>query len=463
MLKPIARFSWLVASLVIVPACGGSQTGGPAAFGPIAGENTWTWIGGSKAINPQGSYGTQGIADPSNIPGGRQGSVSWRDGRGNLWIFGGYGIDTAGTTGFLNDLWRFDGTLWTWMSGATAVNQLGSYGNKGTPSPANAPGSRQTGASWLDPAGNLWLFGGIGADSIGALGSLSDLWKFDGTNWSWVAGPKLVNAPGTYGSKKAPAPSNFPGARYQSASWSDPAGNFWLFGGNGFDSAGASGLLNDLWKFDGTDWTWISGANVINQHGAYGAKGGPSFLNVPGARLEPASWADAAGNFWLFGGFGFDASAQGNLGDLWRFDGVNWAWVAGPEVINQSGIYGTKGVAAGSNAPGSRSPGASWTDGAGTFWIFGGVGQDSIGVLGLLNDLWKFDGTNWVWVSGSPGANEAGLYGTQGTPSAMNVPGARSVAGAQATPRGEFIIFGGAGYDSGGASGYLNDVWRYQP
>jgi len=32
--------------------------------------------------------------------------------------------------------------------------------------------------------------------------------------------------------------------------WTDASGNFWLFGGNGFDSAGTQGYLNDLWKYE---------------------------------------------------------------------------------------------------------------------------------------------------------------------------------------------------------------------
>jgi RNA-directed DNA polymerase len=37
-----------------------------------------------------------------------------------------------------------------------------------------------------------------------------------------------------------------------------------LFGGQGYDSAGNSGLLNDLWKFSPGSglWTWMSGAEI---------------------------------------------------------------------------------------------------------------------------------------------------------------------------------------------------------
>ena len=52
-------------------------------------------------------YGTQGSPDPGNVPGARQSSVSWIDGSGNLWLFGGFGYDAAGNFSRLNDLWRF--------------------------------------------------------------------------------------------------------------------------------------------------------------------------------------------------------------------------------------------------------------------------------------------------------------------------------------------------------------------
>ncbi|MBI5509588.1 MAG: hypothetical protein HY903_12620 [Deltaproteobacteria bacterium] len=43
---------------------------------------------------------------------------------------------------------------------------------------------------------------------------------------------------------------NTPGARNTGAAWRDPAGNLWLFGGDlGFDSAGNSGELDDLWRY----------------------------------------------------------------------------------------------------------------------------------------------------------------------------------------------------------------------
>jgi len=85
------------------------------------------------------------------------------------------------------------------------------------------------------------------------------------------------------------------------------------------DSTGANGSLNDLWEFDGRNWTWVSGSNVAGQPGIYGTKGTSSPSNFPGGRLGFVSWTDKSGNLWLFGGGGLDATgARGFLNDLWR-------------------------------------------------------------------------------------------------------------------------------------------------
>ncbi len=66
------------------------------------------------------------------------------------------------------------------------------------------------------------------------------------------------------------------------------------------------GWLNDLWKFDGYIWTWISGSNQTYQVGVYGIQGVSSSINIPGARSSLVSWIDSNNNLWLFGGLGYD-------------------------------------------------------------------------------------------------------------------------------------------------------------
>ena len=146
----------------------------------------------------------------------------------------------------------------------------------GTASVGNVPGARYSASSWIDSSGNLWLFGGVGYDSAGATGNLNDLWRYSPSTgqWTWISGGNGINAAGVYGTRSTASASNLPGARYAASSWIDSTGNLWLFGGVGYDSTGAAGNLNDLWRYSPStgQWTWISGGNGINAAGVYGTQ-----------------------------------------------------------------------------------------------------------------------------------------------------------------------------------------------
>lgn len=147
----------------------------------LAEPSTWTWVSGSNSIFDRGgSYGTRGLAAPSNVPGARAGAVSWLGSNGELWLFGGYGYYSFVDTGCLNDLWKFDpATLqWTWVSGSSSGNEPGIYGTIGVAHFANVPGARKGAVSWTSSQGGFWLFGGEGYDSVGQGGDLDDLWRF---------------------------------------------------------------------------------------------------------------------------------------------------------------------------------------------------------------------------------------------------------------------------------------------
>jgi N-acetylneuraminic acid mutarotase len=422
----------------------------------------WMWVSGSNGISQYGVYGTKGVANINNVPGAREDSVTWIDGNGNLWLFGGDGYGTSGNVGWLNDLWKFDGTNWTWVSGSSVVYQYGVYGTKGVPASGNVPGGRSGSVSWLDGYGNQWFFGGAGFAENGSWGYLNDMWTFDGINWTWVSGSNTINQNGTYGTSGVPASNNMPGGRYSSISYIDDYGNLWLFGGYGYAASSSIGLLNDLWKFDGTNWTWVIGPNTINQKGVYGTKEVAASGNMPGARERSISWIDGYGNLWLFGGWGYDANGSLNsLNDLWKFDGFYWTWVGGSDTGNHWGVYGTKGVAASGNVPGARKSSISRVDDNGNLWLFGGDGYDANSNIGRLNDLWKFDGTYWTWVSGSNSVNQRGVYGTKGVAASGNVPGARDFSFSWIDGQGNLWLFGGYGWDANSNIGYLNDLWKF--
>lgn len=425
-------------------------------FDPASGAGgEWTWVSGSAINIPSisqsfpagapGVYGTVGVASPTNVPGGREQCSNWKNASGVLWLFGGIGIDVNGVYGYLNDLWKFDPQTseWTWMGGSNTVfsygGQPGVYGTLGTAAPTNIPGGRYGATTWTDAQGHFWLFGGAGvvidlSNGNKVTSGLNDLWEYTpGANstageWTWVGGSNTVppsnnpfggssGQPGVYGTLGVAAPANIPGGRQSGVSWTDPSGNFWLFGGLGADSTGVSGYLNDLWEYTPGDngvageWTWLSGSNLVDpnggQPGIYGIQGATASTNVPGARFSPVAWVDPAGSFWLFGGQGYDSTdTTGLLNDLWQYTpGLapgtgQWIWMAGSDsvppptpfvsLLGQPGVYGTLGMPTAANTPGGRLGAAAWTDGAGNLYLLGGLGDDSSGAQGNLNDLWRY-------------------------------------------------------------------------
>jgi len=362
--------------------------------------NNWTWVNGDNNINQLGVYGTMGVASASNKPGARAFSTTWKDASGNLWLFGGYGYDASGNLNMLNDLWKYNISTdqWTWVSGSNTVDQTGLYGTLGVASSTNNPGGRHLHTGWVDNSGNFWLIGGYGFGISGGIGSLNDLWKYDpsGNTWTWMGGSTSINAAGAYGTLGVSSSTNAPGARYSMNTWKDNSGNLWMFGGMGYDKFSTQGYLNDVWKYNvGTNqWTWIKGAATYNPPAVYGTYSIPSSTINPGGRHVASSWADISGNLYVWGGYGvttYTPSGQ-NLNDVWKFDvsANNWTWVRGVS-YEIAGNYGTQGVTAVTSNPGSGHHRASWKDGSGNFWLFGGNAYDVNASFTINNDMWKMN------------------------------------------------------------------------
>ena len=507
-----------------------------------------------KADLPSYTFGKP-IARPpfasanADSPGGRDFAMTWTDKSGSRWMFGGNGFEvahqnTSGIPGLLNDMWVWpttpssgdDGGWWLpggWMpadlpividnvSGtATAditpfqfLDQPGIYGTQGTGTMCGVsvggctvPGARWGGVTWTDASGNLWMFGGQGIDGSGDFTLLNDIWEFDLTTgpcsfdlttgtqtftncqWIWKAGSSTGNQSTT---------AAFPGGRWGAANYTDAAGNMWMFGGQGYDSAGKVGLLNDLWKYNiaAATWTLVSGTTTADQNGAYPASagtGGAGF--APGGRQTAVVWTDNSGNVWLFGGWGLDSKGTSGstgpgsvqigsvLNDLWKFTpGTGqWTWVSGSNLANQNGVYGAQGIsnattnAAATNIPGSRWGSMGWTNPDGNLFLFGGFGYGSNATqpTGFLNDVWEYQLSTgeWIWWKGSVDVDQPGTYLTapinffQLSYTNNAVGGRRGAARWAPDPLGFVFMFGGEGYDNtiGGPYGELNDVWRYLP
>ena len=184
----LLRIVILGAAVACLSACGGTLSGNTYTTGTINSNCTvtanfaaaFTWISGPDTGNGRGIYGTQGVAAATNIPGPRDKAAAWTDKSGQQWLFGGEGYDSNGTFGEPNDLWEYSPSSgeWTWMGGSNTVNATGIYGTQGVAAATNMPGARNTPATWMDVSGNVWLFGGLGVDSTGAVSvDMNDLWK----------------------------------------------------------------------------------------------------------------------------------------------------------------------------------------------------------------------------------------------------------------------------------------------
>ncbi|MDI1355870.1 MAG: kelch repeat-containing protein, partial [bacterium] len=360
--------------------------------------------------------------------------------------------------------------VWTWVNGynnATSAGTTGVYGTLGVTSPTNFPGSRNAYSSWQDALGNFWVFGGYTCcNGIG-----NDLWKYNptGNTWTWMKGSNVGNQYATYGLQGTPSASNNPGGRWIASSWIDNAGKFWLFGGEAYAVSFGTGKSNELWRYDPTtsEWTWMNGYSLLNQNGNYGTIGVSSPFNNPGSRRGAMTWKSSSGDLWLFGGYGYGVSGGlGNLNDLWKYNvSTNeWTWISGSGIINQTGTYGSIGVPAVTNSPGSRQEATIWNDNSGNIWMSAGYGYGASATIGLLNDLWRYNISSgqWTWMKGTNSINQLGAYGVQGVSSATNVPGSRQSSFSWVDSNGNLWLLGGYGYAASGTiADQLNDFWKY--
>lgn len=392
--------------------------GGALDSGVTTTRHNDVWI-----YDPTAKSWTIGAADaPASYaaapyrPGARSNGMAWADASGNLWLFGGLGTDSQGNvSSYLNDLWYYNtssgpNVQWTLnsnghLAGNDFSGQPPSSSSNGIFSSTYWPSAREGAATWVDNSGRLWMFGGFYSESSNAY-ILDDLWVYDPAHGEWARmSGNPVNSPGSYGSTGKASSTNSPGARFASATWTDSAGHLWLFGGGGYDGQASDppGALNDLWMLDpsSAQWTFEGGRQSANDPGIPVPPSAPgSATALPSARAGAVAWTDAAGNFWMFGGHG---DITGNPGayiglnnfcsDLWMFSPSNgqWTWVNGPSGYNTTpGSYGTVGISAPGNQPGSRVLASGWTDSSGHLWMFGGSGFGSDGVQNDLNDLWSF-------------------------------------------------------------------------
>lgn len=225
------------------------------------------WVGGSDRFNTGPVHGTRGAAADDFTPGARSRSASWKGADGSFWIFGGVLPGTVpgngsqgGRSRYGNDLWRYKDGTWTWVNGnADGYNAAGIYGTRGAAADANQPGARHAAQAAADADGTAWVHAGQGVDSLGQEALLNDLWRWDGSRWTWISGGmseavggNIPKVEGKYGTRRVHTPGAIPFGRDTAAAWTDAAGDLWVFGG--FEHKSLDRRFGDLWKFCVSCW-----------------------------------------------------------------------------------------------------------------------------------------------------------------------------------------------------------------
>ncbi|HXG57428.1 MAG TPA: kelch repeat-containing protein [Thermoanaerobaculia bacterium] len=182
-------------------------------------------------------------------------------------LFGGYD-----DLNYLQQTWTWDGTQWTEVK-------------------RDRPHRRALASMWYDPVlKKTVIFGGIGRKSEeGRLERFSDMWSFDGTQWT-----EIRNVATT------------PGARYGAQAGVNPrTSRVYLFGGLRLETSGVTQSQvygDDLWEWDGSTWKKLAPATTppARENGRF--------------EFDPLS-----GEMVLFGGY-----AGYFLSDVWFFNGTDF-------------------------------------------------------------------------------------------------------------------------------------------
>jgi len=235
-----------------------------------------------------------------------------------------------------------------------------------------------SGATYIDDAGQIFLYGGIG--SRGYDDSLRDAYLYNGKQWKKIvdnsigthdhheiaydeANKTVVVYGGQTGQREFDTRTwIFKNDHWQSLNISSPGPRVHhamaydaerkkivLFGGFGDKTD-----YHDTWEFDGKAWSKIE--TTIDP----GARGHHSMVYDPVSK-----------RVLLFGG---DAGMSAK-GDVWAWDGKTWKQLS-------------------DNGPQRILPAISFDPDKNKLYVFGGNGGDSF--LFIYSDLWEWDGKNWT-------------------------------------------------------------------
>jgi gliding motility-associated-like protein len=346
----------------------------------------WTWMNGPALLSTPGLsiYGVQGVPSPQNFPangGGSLHNLTWTDLSNNLWLFGAGSGAIPGPSPNA-DLWKYNIATneWTWMHGPNTTPQPANYGTLQVPAATNLPpGAFENEAGWVDNSSNLWMYGS----------EYDAMWKFDISinQWTWMSGQSQgALIPVNYGQRGVPAATNTPGSRTIFTNFTDRCGNFWFYGSSR-DPFNAP-QTREMWMYNPTTylWTWMAGDPIAT------SDYDPEFTqqcvatdSLPGSGSAECrqAWTDKDYRFWMF------STDAGNSSELCMFDPITlkFTWVAGT-LSTSSGIYGSQGIPATTNTPGSMLGACAFTAINGDLWLYGSTTDPT--TFQTINTLWRY-------------------------------------------------------------------------
>ncbi|MCP9745768.1 kelch repeat-containing protein [Lacihabitans sp. CS3-21] len=335
----------------------------------------------------------------------RTASINWKDTDGNIYIFGGKGIDETKNEGLFSDIWQYTPKSKKWVSvnGQKESKKFKQNDEKSLTTTTTSPLARQDAATWVGKDNCLYLFGGNTSTQSENLG---DFWKFDNKTktWTLISNSTEFNKKSVSSGKNKSNKINTPAGRANATTWVDKNGDFWLFGGLTYDKTLATnGYLNDLWKYDFNKKTWIWINGELKTNSKANKNQDSKTESFPSSRAQCLAWYDKSNNnLWLYGGFGLsdEGNFYGGLSDMWFFDIKSSKWILkySSSKLFQQATVKTIGYEHTENNPGFRIGGTTWVDGSGDLLLYGGQKTFNNDTLKMERNIWKFSLSTLQWI-----------------------------------------------------------------
>ncbi len=398
--------------------------------------NYWTWLDGGNYLSQHAIYGTRGVPNAVNHPGGIINALSWVR-NGKLYMYGGAGYDSL-NFGLLNDLWEYDPTsgYWTWLKGDRMVNSKGAFGTKGVASSSNNPPHSVKGGWYLN--NKFYAYSTKG----------DDLWSYDHvtSNWTWLKGDTTINPP-NFGSKNISHSSNTPGYGHPKSTWVWN-NKLYLYG----DNLGNGGAI---WEYNPAvgNWTWVNGDSIKNGRTDWGIYQFADTNAFPRGMLLPNTWQQGNKTYCMFYRYS-DA--------IWEYDNITkkWRWIKGM-YNGWSNVYYIMPYRNHElNEPQAFKP-DKYLKPTHNIWQIGDTVYTYL-TDSLSNILWRYDLNTDLW---APMNFTYSLYPkcvAKGVGNVMNTPGYRDGYGT-ARIGNKLYLFGGRIYTESSPSwgGRSNQLWEY--